>query len=119
LQAVQLVAAGAQALVIAEHRASGERGRSNAVRHFIWQAYVTARFGEHIARALAEAQEVGARDASDSEVDRHNNAVGQRYGRRHADEIRSGSSHAALGRLVDVALRKWEAGSLVATTEDD
>jgi hypothetical protein len=112
LQAVQLIAVSGQALMIAARRASGEARRSNAVRHFIWQACVTARFGEDVARAIAEAQELGTRDASDSEVDRQNNAVGQRYGRRHADEIRSGSTHAALIRLVDVAMAKWDAGKL-------
>lgn len=111
-QAAQLMAASAAALGIAAQRGAGARGRANAVRHFVWQAYATARFGEDIAVALAEAQERGTPDARDSRVDSHNNAVGQAYGRDHVEELRRGTAGAALAHLADVALDKWESGEL-------
>ena len=83
---------------MAARRGRGEPGRQNAVRHFVWQALITARLGLPVARAVAEAQETGTPNAADSQVDRHNNAVGQEYGAAHADELAGGSVNAALGR---------------------
>ncbi len=112
-QAAQVIAASAAALSLAARRGAGVPGRQNAVRHFVWQAYLTGRYGERLATALAETQEKGTPDSRDSQVDQHNNAVGQEYGRTHADEIRRGSGNAALDRLAEVALRKWDAGELI------
>jgi hypothetical protein len=92
---------------------TGVPGRTNAVRHFLWQALLTARCGRDTARSLAAAQESGTTRPKDSEVDQHNNVVGQEYGAAHAAELRAAAIPAALERLVPVALEKWDAGELV------
>lgn len=111
--AVQAMAASALALEVAARRGAGEPGRQNAVRHFIWQAHLTGRYGVRLAQALAEAQESGTPDSKDSAVDQRNNAVARAYGLDHAEEIRQGSARQSLERLADVALVKWSAGELV------
>ncbi len=90
----------------------GVPGRTNAMRHFMWQAVLTARFGPGAARALAAAQESGSPNSKDSAVDEHNNAVGQAYGAEH-DELAAGSPSEVMSILVPVALAKWEAGELI------
>ncbi|WP_210648732.1 hypothetical protein [Nocardioides sp. SYSU D00065] len=91
----------------------GEPGRTNAVRHFLWQAVLTARFGVEAARAIAAAQEQGTPNHRDSRVDEHNNEEGQQYGLAHAEELRAGPPAAAVASLVPVALAKWESDDLV------
>jgi hypothetical protein len=91
----------------------GVPGRTNAMRHFMWQAVLTARFGIEAARTIAAAQEAGTPNRRDSAVDAHNNAVGQEYGLAHAGELATGSSADALAALVPVALAKWDADELV------
>ena len=108
-----MVAISAGAAGVAARRGRGERGRQNAVRHFVWQALVTARFGHQVARTVAEAQESGARREADSRVDRHNNTVGQEYGAAHAAELCESSATEALEALAAVALEKWSARELV------
>jgi hypothetical protein len=85
--ATQVVLISGAAASVAARRGRGEPGRQNAVRHFAWQALITARLGLPVAQAVAEAQETGSPDAADSRVDRHNNAAGQEYGAAHADEL--------------------------------
>ena len=111
--ATQVVLISAAATRVAASRGRGEPGRQNAVRHFAWQALITARLGLPVAQAVAEAQETGTPNAADSRVDRHNNAVGQEYGAAHADELAGGSVNAALGVLAGVALEKWAADELL------
>ena len=82
--AAQVVAISAAATTVATRRGRGVPGRQNAVRHFVWQALLTARLGVPLAQAIADAQEVGTPDPRDSEVDRHNNAVGQQHGAANA-----------------------------------
>ena len=101
------------ALRTAAAEAAGVPGRQNAVRHFLWQALLTARLGPEVATALARAQESGGTRLRDSEVDEHNNAVGQQHGAADAAELRDGSLGGAVQRLVPVALAKWDAGELV------
>ena len=110
--AAQVVMISGQALRVAAGQA-GEPGRQNAVRHFIWQSLLTARFGRDVAASIAEAQEVGTPDLTDSKVDRHNNAVGQAYGEEHANEYGDLPIADALARLTEVALTKWAADELI------
>lgn len=112
-EAAAMLAASGAALAIAMRRSGRVPGRQNAVRHFIWQAYLVARYGEDVASAVGEAQESRSTDAKDSAVDQENNAVALTYAREHAEEIRAGSMHSTLERLTDVALAKWAAGELV------
>ena len=91
----------------------GVPGRTNAMRHFMWQAALTARFGVEVARTIAAAQEAGTPSRRDSSVDEHNNAVGQAYGAEHVDDLTAGSASAAMSVLVPVALEKWESDELV------
>ncbi|PVG81416.1 hypothetical protein DDE18_18180 [Nocardioides gansuensis] len=111
--AADVMAASATALSVAAARNDGTPGRQNAMRHFIWQAYLAGRHGLEVAQAVAAAQEDGRNAPVDSRIDEQNNAVGQRYGVAQAAEIREGSMRAALDRLADVAAEKWEAGELV------
>lgn len=104
------------ALRAAATDAGGVPGRTNAVRHFLWQAVLTARLGLEVARAVAAAQEADNTRRKDSRVDEHNNRVGQEYGVAHAAELRLGSITTALERLVPVALEKWDAGELIWVT---
>ena len=47
------------ALQAAATHGRGVTGRTNALRHFMWQAVLTARFGVDVARSIAAAQEAG------------------------------------------------------------
>lgn len=111
--ATRVLAVSSGALSVAARRAAGVPGRQNAVRHFVWQALLTARHGRPLAQALADAQESGTPHAADSGVDRHNNAVGQDYGAAHVAELSAGSLPDLLETLAGVALTKWEADELV------
>ncbi|WP_181310454.1 DUF6973 domain-containing protein [Nocardioides campestrisoli] len=93
--------------------------RQNAVRHFIWQAYLAARHGETLARALGDAQEQGSGDQVDTRVDQENNALGRAWGLAHAEELRSGTRAEVLERLVAVADRKWHDEELSAAPLPD
>ncbi|RYB96160.1 hypothetical protein EUA06_00815 [Nocardioides glacieisoli] len=101
------------ALQAAAANGRGVPGRSNAMRHFMWQAVLTARFGADVAQAIAAAQEAGTPSHRDSSVDQRNNAVGQAYGAEHVDDLTAGSASAAMTVLVPVALEKWESDELV------
>jgi len=109
----QVVLISGGATTVATRRGRGVPGRQNAVRHFIWQALITARHGVTVAQAVAEAQESGTPNAADSRVDRHNNAVGQEYGAAHLDALATGSVSEALESLAGVALEKWAVDELI------
>jgi hypothetical protein len=114
--AAEVIAISGGATSIATRRARGVPGRQNAVRHFTWQALITARLGPDLARAVAEAQETGTPNAADSRIDRHNNAVGQEYGAAHAAELSALPMSEALEHLAEVGLEKWAAGDLLRVT---
>lgn len=101
------------ALQAAATHGRGVPGRTNAMRHFMWQAVLTARFGVDAARTIAAAQEAGTPSLRDSGVDKQNNAVGQAFGAAHVDDLTAGSASAAMAVLVPVALEKWESDELV------
>lgn len=104
------------ALQAAATHGRGVPGRTNAMRHFMWQATLTARFGADAARAIAAAQEAGTPNRSDSRADAHNNAAGQAYGAAHADDLAGLTPSEAMTSLVPVALAMWESGELVWVT---
>jgi hypothetical protein len=112
LGAVEVVTISAGAAAAASRHGAGVPGRQNALRHFTWQALLSARFGVEVARSIAHAQESGTANEADSRVDRHNNAVGQEYGAAHASDLRRGSSRAALERAARAGLAKWDADEL-------
>jgi hypothetical protein len=110
--AAAVVATSAAALVTAARRAPGRPARQNAVRHFAWQAVLTARHGRTVATAVADAQERGSVRPRDTVVDQRNNAAGQAWGHAHESELGSGTARAALDRACTQALAMWEAGEL-------
>jgi hypothetical protein len=105
------------ALQAAATHGRGVPGRTNAMRHFMWQATLTARFGLEAARAIAAAQEAGTPHRRDSRADEHNNAAGQAYGTEHASELAGLGPSEAMTSLVPVALAMWESGELVWVTK--
>ena len=113
--AVAMLLLSAVVLFVVAPRAAGVRGRQNAVRHFVWQALLTARYGTEVARALGDAQERGGTDPADAAADRHNNAVAQAYGAAHSRDLRDSSTAAALRALLRAGLRLWDSGELAAT----
>jgi len=114
LDAGRVPLSSAVVLFLVAPRAAGVPGRQNAVRHFVWQALLTARHGLAVAEAVAEAQERGSTRPADSATDRHNNAVGQRYGAAHAHELSAMSLRVALADLLRAGLAAWAAGELAA-----
>ena len=111
--AVEVLRISQAALSAAATHGRGVPGRSNALRHFMWQAALTARFGVDAARSIAAAQESGSPRRHDSRVDEHNNAAGRSPGSEHADDLAGLSPSEAMTSLVPVALAMWETGDLV------
>jgi hypothetical protein len=111
--AVEVLRISQAAVSAAATHGRGIPGRSNAMRHFMWQAALTARFGIDAARSIAAAQEAGNPRRRDSRVDERNNAAGQAYGAEHADDLAGLSPTEAMTSLMPVALAMWEAGELV------
>jgi len=111
--AADVMAASAAALQVAASAHDGTPGQQNAIRHFVWQAYISGRHGVAVAQAVATAQEEGRRTPKDTAVDLHNNQVGRDYGQAHAAEIGQGSLLDALNSLAVVAKHKFAAGELV------
>ena len=111
--AAQVLRISQAALQSAAVHGRGVPGRTNAMRHFMWQALLAARFGVEAAQEIASAQEAGTPNRRDSRVDEHNNAVGRAYGAGHAGDLTAGSISDALALLVPVALEKWESDELI------
>lgn len=110
--AVQVLRISEVALRTSTSRGRGVPGRANALRHFVWQALLTARFDRSVAASIARAQEEGSPSRRDSRVDEHNNAVGQDYGEGDPS-LASGSLTDAVDRLAVVGLQKWESDELI------
>src|SRR4051812_16673215 len=113
--ATDVLVCSAWVLFMVAPRAAGARGRQNAVRHFVWQAVLTARHGEGVARSVADAQEEGSVQPLDSVTDRRNNAVGQAYGAAHARDLEAVPLRTTMAELLEVGLTKWQAGELAST----
>lgn len=114
LAALRLMLWSGIVLFIVAPRAAGVPGRQNAVRHFVWQALITVRYGEAVARSVADAQEAGSPDHVDSSVDRHNNTTAQAYAAAHATDLRALSSVGLVRELLRAGLDDWDAGALRA-----
>ena len=110
--ATDVLVCSAIVLLVVAPRAAGVSGRQNAVRHFVWQALLSARHGEGVARGVADAQERGSVQLRDSAADRRNNAVGQAYGTMHARDLAGLPLRVVLHELFEVGLAKWQAGEL-------
>ncbi|HET6167795.1 MAG TPA: hypothetical protein VFE07_13275 [Marmoricola sp.] len=115
IDALGLLGTSALVLFVIAPRAAGVAGRQNAARHFVWQALLTARYGEPVAQAVGRAQEAGSVQPRDSAVDLHNNAAGQAYGAAHAVELAGVSVFDAAGAALRAALAAWDAGELATT----
>ncbi len=113
-ESVRVLEASAIVLVMARKRYPRRWRAENAVRHFVWQAWLTATYGRPVAEAVGRAHEQISRDRVDSSVDRGNNALGQAYGEAHAEEDpltrdaarpvgvgRRGGPHVGRGSVVD------------------
>ncbi len=112
LDAYRVLQASAYSLGLAKLRYPRRWREENAVRHVIWQAWLTATYGREAAAAIGTAHERIATDKVDSTVDRENNRIGQEYGAAHATEIRGRAMRPALSALADEAGRMWDAGLL-------
>lgn len=112
-EGVEVLRISRAALTSAAQHGRGVPGRTNALRHFMWQAVLTARFGSEVAGAIAAAQEAGTPSLKDSRIDTRNNAVGQDYGAAHAADLAQCSPSEAMVALVPVALAKWESDELI------
>ena len=110
--ALRVLEASAYALVLARRRYPRRRQAENAVRHFVWQAWLSATYGREVAEAVGLAHERLSSDAGDSAVDRENNRIGQEYGAAHAAEIRATAMRPAQSALADQAGRLWDEGQL-------
>ncbi len=109
-EAVRVLEASAYALVLARRRYPKHWRAENAVRHFVWQAWLTATYGRDVAEAVGRAHERLSSSAVDSAVDGENNLIGQEYGAAHAAEIRADAMRPAQSALADEAGRLWDAG---------
>ncbi len=114
--AVRVLEASAYALALARKRYPRRWRAENAVRHFVWQAWLTATYGRNVAAAIGRAHERMSRDGIDSSVDRGNNILGQAYGDAHAEQVRSAAMRPALSELADEAGRMWDAGQLLTAS---
>ena len=112
--AVRVLEASAYALVLARKRYPRRWRAENAVRHFVWQAWLTATYGRDVAEAVGRAHERLSSNARDSAVDGENNLIGQEYGAAHAAEIRADAMRPAQSALTDEAGRLWDAGDLTS-----
>ena len=111
--AADVMAASAAAIQIASSATDGTPGMANAIRHFIWQAYITGRHGTAVAEAVAAAHEEGRDTPDDTRIDLHNNAAGREYGAANSAAIGHGSLTDALKMLATVARKKWADGELI------
>ena len=120
-EAVRVLEASAYALLLARKRYPRRWRAENAVRHFVWQAWLAATYGPEVAAAIGRAHERVAGDSAagraDSTVDRENNRLGQEYGVAHAARIRASAMRPAQSALADEAGRLWDAGQLRAPSD--
>ncbi|SFC66215.1 hypothetical protein SAMN04487968_10979 [Nocardioides terrae] len=110
--AVGVLAASGWSLLVALVNTGARPRLRNAVRHFTWSAWLAARYGEAVARAVTEEHELHSLDLRDSEADDRNNRAGRRYGTVHRDEILQRRAPSAIWRLAGVGRRRWYSGRL-------
>ena len=112
LDAVRVLQASAYSLLIAHKRYPRQGRAENAVRHFVWQAWLAATYGRDVADAVGRAHERLSTDAEDSALDEQNNRLGQEHGLAHGEQIRARATRPALSALADEAGRLWSSGEL-------
>lgn len=115
--ALGVVAASAWSLLVALVGTGGRPRLRNAVRHFAWSAWLTARYGDAVADAVTGEHERHSLDARDSEADQRNNRAGRRYGTVHREEILARRAPAAIWWLARVGRRRFHAGRLWAVRD--
>lgn len=113
-QAVRVVVVAGLTLVLATVRAGGRPRTQNALRHFVWSAWLAATYDAETAREIAAEHERHSLDPLDSECDVRNNKAGRRYGRLHAADIAGAPAPLVVWQLLGVGRRKWRAGGLWA-----
>ena len=86
--ALRVLEGSAYAVALARKRYPSRWRAENAVRHFVWQAWLTATYGRGVAEASA-ARTRGSSATRRQRVDRENNRIGQEYGVTHAERIRA------------------------------
>lgn len=91
--------------------------KQNAIRHFMWQALLTAKYGTRVALRMAAAHEQGNNPHDlDTRVDRMNNPIGRAFGRRHRSAVSQISplpwADYTLDDLFAAGLRRWRNGTL-------
>jgi hypothetical protein len=111
-EAVRVLEASAYALMLARRRYPKRWRAENAVRHFVWQAWLAATYGRDVAEAVGRTHERLSSSPTDSSLDAENNLVGQEYGVAHAAEITAHAMRPAQSVLADEAGRRWGAGLL-------
>jgi hypothetical protein len=111
-EALRVLGASAYTWGLARKRFPRRWRAENAVRHFVWQAWLAATYGREVAETIGQAHERIATDAADSAVDRENNRIGQAYGVANAERIRADAMRPAQSALADEADRRWRAGQL-------
>jgi hypothetical protein len=116
-EAVRVLEASAYSLLLARRRQPQRWRAENAVRHFVWQAWLGATYGAFVAESVGRAHERLSGNTADSEVDAENNRIGREYGAAHAGRIGARPMRPALSALADEAGRLWDAGQLRAPTD--
>jgi hypothetical protein len=112
--AVGVVADSAYVQVAAARHSPRRWREENAIRHFTWQAWLTARHGRRVAEAIAAAQEQGRLALPDSAVDLRNNAAGQDHGAAQDERLVGLGRRAAVAELLAEGTRRFRAGRLAA-----
>jgi hypothetical protein len=116
-EALRVVLAAGLALILAPLRSSHRPRTQNAVRHFAWSAWLAARYGAEVAKAITAEHELHSLDPLDSECDLRNNKAGRRYGRLHAAEIADLFTPVAVWQLLGTGRHKWRTGRLWAVRD--
>jgi uncharacterized protein DUF6973 len=119
LDAVRVLQASAYALLIARKRYPRQWRAENAVRHFVWQAWLAGSYGRDVADVVGRARERLSADSADSAIDARNNRLGQDHGLAHVEQIRVRATRPALSALADEAGRLWSAGQLGVSRPGD
>ena len=119
LDTVRVLQASAYALLIARKRYPRQWRAENAVRHFVWQAWLAASYGRDVAEVVGRAHERVSADSGDSAIDEQNNRRGQDHGLAHAEQIRARAMRPALSALADEAGRLWNEGQLGVSRPGD
>lgn len=112
LQAARVVGAAVGAWLLAFRRHPREPHRQNAVRHFAWQAWLSAHYGRTVSATIGDRHERLSSHPRDHQVDVRNNDVGQQFGAHLAAEIRPMPMLEALGVLAGYADELWRHGRL-------